>query len=96
MAPHNFADSPGGLNRCADALDAEPGEPGGEVGTVDAIPVVDQVAGMLVPWRGLDHLAPDPSRARVGGHVEMEQATAVIADQEEDVEGLEAQGLDHE
>jgi len=57
---------------------------------------MDQVAGLLAPGRGLDHLAPDPRRGRVGGHVEVEQAAAVVADQEEDVEGLEVQGLDYE
>ncbi len=32
----------------------------------------------------------------MGGHVEVEQAATVVADQEEDVEGLEGQGLDYE
>ena len=51
---------------------------------------------MLAPGRGLDHLAPDPGRGRVGGHLEVEQAAAMVADQEEDVEGLEGQSLDYE
>ena len=76
------------LDRCADTLDAEPSDPSGEVGAVDAIAVVDQVGGVLAPGRGLDHLAPDPGGAGVGGHVEMEQAAAVVADQEEDVQSL--------
>ena len=60
-----------------------PDELGGEVGTVDAIAVVDQVLRVLAPGGGLDHLAPDPGGGRVGGHVEVEQAAAVVADQEE-------------
>jgi len=32
----------------------------------------------------------------VGGHVEVEHAAAVVADQEEDVESLKGQGLDYE
>jgi hypothetical protein len=32
----------------------------------------------------------------VGGHVDVEQEAAVVADQEEDVEGLESEGLDDE
>jgi len=87
--PHNsFPDGvrPGRLSACPDALDAEPGEPGGEVGTVGTVAVVDQVPGVLAPGRGLDHLAPDPCGGRVRGHVEVEQAAVVVADQEEDVE----------
>jgi hypothetical protein len=57
---------------------------------------MDQVAGVLAPGRGLDHLAPDPSGGGVGGHVEVKQAAAVVADQEEDIESLEGQGLNHE
>jgi hypothetical protein len=78
----------GRLDGCADALDGEPGDPSGEVGAVDAIAVVDQVAGVLAPGRGLDHLAPDPGRGRMSGHVEVEQAAAIVADQEEDVEDV--------
>ncbi len=32
----------------------------------------------------------------MGGHVDVEQATPIVADQEEDVQGLEGQGLNHE
>jgi hypothetical protein len=74
----------GGDRTGADALDAEPGDPGGEVGPVDAIAVVDQVAGVLAAWRGFDHLAPDPGSGRVTGHIEVEQAAAIVADQGED------------
>jgi hypothetical protein len=81
-------------NRRADALDAEPADPSDEVGAVDAIAVVDQVLGVLAPGRGLDHLAPHPGGDRVGGHVEVKQTTPIVADQEEDVEGLEGQGLE--
>jgi hypothetical protein len=55
----------------AHALDAEPRDPSGEVGAVDAIAVVDQVLGVLAPGRGLDHLASDPSGGRMGRHVEV-------------------------
>ena len=51
---------------------------------------------MLAPGRSLDHLAPDPGGGRVSGDVEVEQAAAMVADHEEDVEGLKGQGLDHE
>ncbi len=69
---------------------------GWRVGAVNAIAIVDQVAGVLAPGRGLDHLARDPSCGRMGGDVEVEQAAAVVADQEDDVEGSEGKGLDHE
>ncbi len=51
---------------------------------------------MLAPGCGFDHLATDPSGSRMSGHVEVEQAATVVADQEEDVEGVEGQGLDRE
>ncbi len=51
---------------------------------VDAIAVVDQKLGVLAPGRGLDHLAPDLDGGGVGGDVEVEQAAAIVADQEED------------
>jgi hypothetical protein len=87
---------PRGVDGCADALDAEPRDPVGEVCAVDAIAVMDQVDRVLASGRGLDHLAPDPGGGRVSGQVEVEQAAAAVADQEEDVEGPEGQGLDHE
>jgi hypothetical protein len=48
---------------------------------------------VLAPWRGFDQLAPDPGSGRVTGHIEVEQEAAIVADQEEDVEGLEGQGF---
>jgi hypothetical protein len=39
---------------------------------------VDQVRRVLAPGRGLDHLAP--GGGRVGGHAEVEQAAAVVAE----------------
>src|SRR5262249_56145297 len=48
-----------------------------------------EVAGVLTPGCGLLHLAPDPGSGRVTGHVEVEQAAAIVADHEEDVGGLE-------
>jgi hypothetical protein len=50
---------------------------------------VDQVPGALGPGRGLDHLAPDPGSGWAGSHVEVKQAEAVVADQKEDIEGLD-------
>ncbi len=37
------------MNRSPEALDAEPGDPGGKVGAMDAIAVVDRVARVLAP-----------------------------------------------
>ena len=52
-----------------------------------------RVAGVLTPGCGLLHLAPDPGSGRVTGHVEVEQAAAIVADQEE---VWKVEGLDHE
>src|SRR5262244_1234277 len=74
--------------------------------TIPALPSTMMAISSFLPDRSLDQhqaarcsregTAPDPGGGRVGGHVEMEQTAAAVADQEEDVEGLESQGLDHE
>ena len=55
---------------------------------------MDQVVGFAVPRRGFDQLPPDPGRGGIGSHREVDQLATSVADEEEDVEGLEGQGLD--
>jgi hypothetical protein len=55
---------------------------------------MDQVVRFAVPGRGFDQLPPDPRRGGMGSHLEMDQLATSVADEEEDVEGLEGQGLD--
>src|SRR5260221_6166146 len=55
---------------------------------------MDQVVRFAIPGRGFDQLPPYPRRSGMGGHLEVDQLTTAMADEEEDVEGLEGQGLD--
>ena len=54
---------------------------------------MDQVVQFSVPGRGFDQLPPDPRR---GSHLEMDQLATAVADEEEDVEGLEGESLGDE
>ena len=67
-----------------------------EVTAIDGISVMDQVFARPVPRRRFQELVPDPGSSRTGGDVEVDQLPPLMADQEEDVEVPEAQGLDHE
>ena len=46
----------------------------------------------MAPRSVAGYLAPHPG----SGHVDVEQAAPAVADQKEDVEGLEGQSLNHE
>ncbi len=84
------------LNRRPQTLDSKACDASAEVGTPDPVPVMDQVSRLAVPGCGFDQLPPDPRGGRVGGHLEVEQLAPAMTDEEDDVEGLEGQGLDHE
>jgi hypothetical protein len=70
--------------------------PGIEVPAIDGVPVVDKVGRLATPWCRLKELLPDPGRRRTGGHVAMDQPTAVVADEEEDVQDPVVDGVDHQ
>jgi len=55
---------------------------------------MDEVVRSAVPGRGFDQLPPDPRRGGMGGHLEVDELATAMADEEEDVEGLEGKGLD--
>jgi len=80
----------------SDICDADFGELGGEVIAVDVVSVVDQLSGLAAPGSGFDHLPPDPRRCRAGGNAEMNQLPALVADEEEHIQGLKADRLHHE
>src|SRR5713101_1840470 len=86
----------GGLDRRPETLDADSGRPGGEVGAVDTVAVVDQESGLSAPGGGFDQLAPNPGCGRVRGYLEVEQLTAAVADEEQDIKGAQAERLNHE
>ncbi len=73
----------GGLDGRPKTLDADRCRLAGEVGAVDAIAVVDQVAGLPAPGGGFNQLAPNPVRGRMRGHLVVEQLAAAVADEEQ-------------
>src|ERR1700682_6007091 len=76
------------------AGDSEAADPRIEVPAVDAVPVVDEVRGLATPRCRLKQLLPDPSRRRTGSDVEVDQFTALVADEEEDIQDPAVNGLD--
>jgi hypothetical protein len=57
-----------------------------EIPSVDGVSVVDEVGGLSTPWSRFQKLLLDPCRHRTGRDVETDQLTAVVADEEEDVQ----------
>ena len=86
----------GGPDRSSDTRDAQFGQPGSERTAVDSVTVVDEVSGLPPPRSRLDHLLPDPRRGRTRGHIEVDQLTTVVPDEEEDVEDPVVDGVDHQ
>jgi hypothetical protein len=67
-----------------------------KVPAIDSIPVVDEELWLPAPGRCLQELLPDPGSGRTGGDVEVEQLSPLMANEKEDIEGPEGQGLDDE
>src|SRR5712692_3877578 len=81
---------------CFDVLDANAGELAPEVSTVDIVPITDQVSRLTAPGGGFDQLSPDPRRRRAGSDLALNQLPALVADEEEHIQALEADRLHHE
>jgi hypothetical protein len=64
-----------------------------EIPSVDGVSVVNEVGWLSTPWSRFQKLLPDPGRGRTGGDVEMDQLTAVVADEEEDVQDPVVHGV---
>src|ERR1035437_1221830 len=95
---HPLADGvrPRASQRCSHSNDVQPGETGIDVAPIDGIAIVDEMSGLPTPGRRLQELAPDPGGARARGDPDLHQLPPSVPDEEEDVQGLEADGLDHE
>jgi len=61
-----------------------------EVSAENSIPVAQQVARELDEGKGLPQLLSRPLRGRVGGNVEVQNAAAVMGQNQENVKNLEA------
>ncbi len=75
---------------CAELADAEVLHPLREGGPVGSVPIADQESRRRVPREAVDDLLSKPFRGRVRGHVREDQTTAFQAQDDEDVEDLEA------
>src|ERR1035437_3043620 len=97
-SPHPLADGvrPRASERCSHSGAAHPGETGIDVAPVDGIAIVDEMSGLPTPGRRLQELAPDPGGGRARGDPDLHQLPPSVPDEEEDVQGLVADGLDHE
>jgi hypothetical protein len=62
-----------------------------ELAAIDGIPIAEQMAGFLVPGRGLDELPPHPGCGRVGRHVDMHELAPAVGDEHQHMQRLERQ-----
>ena len=58
----------------------------------DTIAVPQQVSGDPIKWKGFPQLLDRPVGSRMRGHVEMDDAAAVVSQDEEYIQDLEANG----
>ena len=72
-----------------DGVDTDPSGPLAEVAAIDHIMIMEQMAWLGAPRRGLDQLSPHPGRSRVGGDVRVQQFPPAVSDEHQDVERLE-------
>ncbi len=67
-------------------------------GTIDAIPIADEVFWGIIPRKRLGHLTRNPIRCRVCSDIDPEEVSAVEADDHEGVEQAnltESEGRSH-
>jgi hypothetical protein len=83
-------------DRGSDARDTDLGQTSIDVVSVDGIAIVEEVTGLPTPGRRLHQLPPNPRRRRARCDVEVDQLPASVPDEEEDLEGLETDRLNHE
>jgi len=72
-----------------DLLDAHVGDAALEVSAVDAVAVTEQKARCFIPGERLDDLLGRPLGGWIRGDVEVENATAIVGEDQEDEEDLE-------
>src|SRR5450631_4032816 len=65
-------------------------------GTIDAIPVSDEVLWGIIPRKSLRYLTGNPLRCRVCCDIDPDEVSAVEADDDEGIEQVEANGRDSE
>src|SRR5262245_61875831 len=76
--------------------DAHGSQSAGDGGTVDSVPIADQVARGLIPRERLRDLTCNPFRGRVCRDVDPDQGSAFLPDDDQDIEQVEADGWNNE
>src|SRR5882762_2148469 len=65
-------------------------------GTIDAIPIADEVFWGIIPRKRLGHLTRNPIRCRVCSDIDPDEVSAIEADDHEGVEQAKANGRNNE
>jgi hypothetical protein len=73
-------------------IDTDPSGSLPEVAAVNGVTITEQVAWLVAPGRRLHQLAPDPSRRRVGRHVDVHQFAPAVGHKYEHIQRFERQG----
>ena len=60
--------------------------------TIDAVAIAEEVGRRGVVWEGVDDLLGRPGARGMFGHVEVEDAPAVVGEHDEDEENAEPSG----
>ena len=82
--------------RCSDPGDPQSGETGINAAPVNGVAIVNEMTGLPTPGGRLQELPPDPGGGRARGHIDVHQFSPSMPYEEEDVQGLEPDSLDHE
>jgi hypothetical protein len=90
--PLHIGSLPRRSRRAEHFLDTHISHLSSEVITEDRIAVAEQVPRELVKWKCLPQLLSRPLGGRVGGHIEVQNATAVMGQHQKHVKDLETDG----
>jgi hypothetical protein len=90
--PLNVGSLPGGTRCTQHFVNAHASHLFSEVMAEDGIAIAQQVARELVEGKGLPQLLSRPLRGGMSGHIEVENATTVMGQDQKHVKNLETQG----
>jgi len=79
------------VDRGGDGVDADASGALTKITAVNCIVIAEQMPWRVSPGCGLDHLSPDPGRPGAGRHVDVDQHTPTMSDENEHVQGLEGE-----
>ena len=65
-------------------------------GSIDAIPIANEVARRFIPGECLGYLTRNPFRRRMSCYIDPDQVSSVQSEDDEDIEQIETNGRDNE